>query len=415
MPNLPDFLTADAAITLAVALGCGLLIGIERERRKGEGPQRAPAGVRSFALAALAGATAMLMGSWLLVAVGAAFVATLAVVSHARDKSDDPGVTTEIALFLIYLIGVLSALQPALAAGMAVVVAALLAAREWMHRFANEWLQPGEIRDGIVLAALALIALPLMPNRPLWGEVLNLRVLGQLFVLLLFIQALAHLAQRLLQARHAAALSALVSGFASSTALIAMLGAQVREGRIKPGAAAGAGLLSCVATTLQLLVVAAAVRPMWLASLWPPVLVGSVVVGVFGWLQLRAAPLPTAPTAQRLFSLRSAAMVATMLTGIQAVVYAVTLWLGDTGFMLATLLASLMDLHAAAAAVMSHGAADAALPALHRSALMAAVAVHGLNKAVVAAISGGRAFALALLPGLVAQAGLFAGVLWWIR
>ncbi len=415
MPNLPDFLTADAAITLAVALGCGLLIGIERERRKGEGPQRAPAGVRSFTLAALAGATAMLLGSWLLVAVGAAFVATLAVVSHARDKSDDPGVTTEIALFLIYLIGVLSALQPALAAGMAVVVAALLAAREWMHRFANEWLQPGEIRDGIVLAALALIALPLMPNRPLWGEVLNLRVLGQLFVLLLFIQALAHLAQRLLQARHAAALSALVSGFASSTALIAMLGAQVREGRIKPGAAAGAGLLSCVATTLQLLVVAAAVRPMWLASLWPPVLVGSVVVGVFGWLQLRAAPLPTAPTAQRLFSLRSAAMVATMLTGIQAVVYAVTLWLGDTGFMLATLLASLMDLHAAAAAVMSHGAADAALPAFHRSALMVAVAVHGLNKAVVAAISGGRAFALALLPGLVAQAGLFAGVLWWIR
>ena len=415
MPNLPDFLTADAAITLAVALGCGLLIGIERERRKGEGPQRAPAGVRSFTLAALAGATAMLLGSWLLVAVGAAFVATLAVVSHARDKSDDPGVTTEIALFLIYLIGVLSALQPALAAGMAVVVAALLAAREWMHRFANEWLQPGEIRDGIVLAALALIALPLMPNRPLWGEVLNLRVLGQLFVLLLFIQALAHLAQRLLQARHAAALSALVSGFASSTALIAMLGAQVREGRIKPGAAAGAGLLSCVATTLQLLVVAAAVRPMWLASLWPPVLVGSVVVGVFGWLQLRAAPPPTAPTAQRLFSLRSAAMVATMLTGIQAVVYAVTLWLGDTGFMLATLLASLMDLHAAAAAVMSHGAADVALPALHRSALMAVVAVHGWNKAVVAAISGGRAFALALLPGLVAQAGLFAGVLWWIR
>lgn len=415
MPNLPDFLTADAAITLAVALGCGLLIGIERERRKGEGPQRAPAGVRSFTLAALAGATAMLLGSWLLVAVGAAFVATLAVVSHARDKSDDPGVTTEIALFLIYLIGVLSALQPALAAGMAVVVAALLAAREWMHRFANEWLQPGEIRDGIVLAALALIALPLMPNRPLWGEVLNLRVLGQLFVLLLFIQALAHLAQRLLQARHAAALSALVSGFASSTALIAMLGAQVREGRIKPGAAAGAGLLSCVATTLQLLVVAAAVRPMWLASLWPPVLVGSVVVGVFGWLQLRAAPPPTAPTAQRLFSLRSAAMVATMLTGIQAVVYALTLRLGDTGFMLATLLASLMDLHAAAAAVMSHGAADVALPALHRSALMAVVAVHGWNKAVVAAISGGRAFALALLPGLVAQAGLFAGVLWWIR
>ena len=31
---------------LAVALGCGLLIGIERERRKGSGARRALAGLR---------------------------------------------------------------------------------------------------------------------------------------------------------------------------------------------------------------------------------------------------------------------------------------------------------------------------------------------------------------------------------
>ena len=33
---------------LAVALGSGLLIGLERERRKGEGPTRRAAGIRSF-------------------------------------------------------------------------------------------------------------------------------------------------------------------------------------------------------------------------------------------------------------------------------------------------------------------------------------------------------------------------------
>src|SRR5690349_2223122 len=42
----------------AVALGCGLLIGIERERRKGRGPRRTLAGVRTFTLAALLGALA---------------------------------------------------------------------------------------------------------------------------------------------------------------------------------------------------------------------------------------------------------------------------------------------------------------------------------------------------------------------
>ncbi len=38
---------------LGVALGAGLLIGLERERRKGCGPARASAGIRSFTLAAL--------------------------------------------------------------------------------------------------------------------------------------------------------------------------------------------------------------------------------------------------------------------------------------------------------------------------------------------------------------------------
>jgi uncharacterized membrane protein YhiD involved in acid resistance len=45
----------EATLTgLGVALGCGLLIGIERERRKGSGPRRAIAGVRTFTLASRA-------------------------------------------------------------------------------------------------------------------------------------------------------------------------------------------------------------------------------------------------------------------------------------------------------------------------------------------------------------------------
>ena len=56
MQGFEDLLSTMAA--LASALGCGLLVGVERERRKGEGPFRSLAGVRSFALASLAGASA---------------------------------------------------------------------------------------------------------------------------------------------------------------------------------------------------------------------------------------------------------------------------------------------------------------------------------------------------------------------
>jgi uncharacterized membrane protein YhiD involved in acid resistance len=38
-------------MSLAVAPGIGFLIGIERERRKGKGPDRSPAGLRTSVLA----------------------------------------------------------------------------------------------------------------------------------------------------------------------------------------------------------------------------------------------------------------------------------------------------------------------------------------------------------------------------
>ena len=103
------------------------------------------------------------------VVVGAAFVAALGVVAYARDQSDDPGVTTEVALFLTYLIGVLCVVSPPLAAGLAVVLTALLTEREALHRFATEWLTPAEMRDGIVLLSVVLIGLPQWrrtPERP---------------------------------------------------------------------------------------------------------------------------------------------------------------------------------------------------------------------------------------------------------
>src|SRR5271165_1261941 len=119
----------------AAALGSGLLIGIERERRKGRGPHRALAGVRTFSLAAVAGAGARSTGQDILVIAGAALIVVLAGISYWRDRSRDPGVTTEMALFVTYILGVVAMGEPALAAGGAVVVTTLLASRSSLHRF----------------------------------------------------------------------------------------------------------------------------------------------------------------------------------------------------------------------------------------------------------------------------------------
>lgn len=420
----PDWTHAAAA--LAAALGCGLLIGVERERRKGQGPARAFAGLRTFALVCVSGAVAALLPQTGLVLVGAAFVAALGVVAYARDRSDDPGVTTEVALLLTYVIGVVCVWQLPLAAALAAGLTALLAARERLHRFVNEWLRPAEIRDGIALAALVLVALPLMPNRPLWGPVLNPATLVQLLALLLAVQSLAHLCRRLLQAQHAVAFSAFASGFVSSTATIATLGMSARRAGEEARLMAGGGLLSCVATLLQMLMVAAAVRPAWLSILWLPTLAGGLLAVLWGAWLVRGAPValgstlassphtewPGAAQGDRMFSLGGATAIAALLAGIQVLVHALDLWLGEAGVLAGTLLASLVDLHSALAAVFASGGPPAdGVP----WAVMLALGVHALSKSVTAALSGGVRYAAWLVPGLLAHTAVCMALLVALR
>jgi len=356
------------------------------------------------------------------VVVGALLVAALTVVGYARDRSGDPGVTTEIALLLAYLIGVTSARDQLLAAALAVVVTGLLALRDTLHQFSSQWLQPGEVRSGLILAALALLVYPLAPNTPLWQGVLNPQVVVRLIIVLLVIQSLAHLAKRLMQARHAVALSALASGFVSSTATIGSLGMDVRAGQATPRANAGAAVLSCVATMVQIVVVAAMVQPQWLARLWLPALVGGCVAATVGWWGGRGASrrvssdaeaqaVPSLTPDSPMFKLRDAAMIVLLLTTMQMAVQWLTQWLGDTGMLLGTLLAALADVRAATAAVLLRGGPESAAATAIQTALMAALLLHACSKCVVALVSGGRQYALAVAPGIVAHTLAFVGVL----
>jgi hypothetical protein len=90
-------------LTLLLALGIGLLVGVERERSKGAGPNRGAAGLRTFALIGLVGGACGLFGQPLLTAVAGLFVAAAAVASYRRSRPDDPGLTTEVAMFATYL------------------------------------------------------------------------------------------------------------------------------------------------------------------------------------------------------------------------------------------------------------------------------------------------------------------------
>ncbi|MEN9397244.1 MAG: hypothetical protein RLZ81_1774 [Pseudomonadota bacterium] len=397
-------LTPDSLTSLAVALGLGLLIGVERERRKGDGPTRHFAGLRTFTLAALAGAVAQLLAQPLLTFVAGALVASLAAVSHLRDRSRDPGATTEVALFLTYLLGVLAVALPALAAAGGVLVAALLAAREPLQRFTTVTLSEQEYRDALLLAGSTLIVLPLAPSLPLpWLGGLNPHRVWLLVVLIMGVQSLGHIALRAFGPRLGLPLSGLAAGFVSSTATVAAMGTRTREQPELYRACVAGAWWSTVATSLQLALVAWMLHPPLLQALWPTLAGAFLSALALGALATWWSKAPTqAPNADsRAFSLWQSLGLAALLSALTVIVGWAQAAYGSGALYGATALAGLADVHSAAAAaisVLAQGQSDVATVSL---AVLLAFLSNTVSKIVVAFVAGGLRYGWVVSLGLV--------------
>ncbi len=400
----------DLFTIIAAALGCGLLIGLERERSKQRENQRSFAGLRSFAICSIFGAVCFLFGPYFGI-VGA--LITGAVLAYSiKNQTDDPGVTTEIAFILTYFIGGMCLWNIPFAAGLSVILTILLMTKHSMHGIAGKWITESEFRDGIFLLALLLIALPLTPNKPLWGSVLNPYVILKLLTLILAVQALAHIAKRLLSTKNALLLSSLASGFVSSTATVASLGLEVRNGRADAKANAGAALMSCVATLLQLMIIVIGVSISWFKVIVLPSLLAITVLVIFAlWLMRNTQPIEAnKSTDSRMFSLKEAAIIAGSLTLIQAGVYGLNLLLGDAGLIAGTLLASLFEIHGALATIVIQGEPSNAVLSL---AFLLGLAAHAVAKSINALISGGGRYALVFAPIQILHMLIFIVIFIW--
>ncbi|MGK9154260.1 MgtC/SapB family protein [Acinetobacter radioresistens] len=401
MNILLQSLTFQELLTIILsALGCGLLIGLERERNKNTRNEQSFAGLRSFTISALLGALCFVIHPYVGV-VGAIAVSLFCLYSLSQQK-EDIGSTTELAFLMTYLIGAACVWNIQLAASMAVLLTLILMGKTSLHRFAGKTIRDYELRDGLLLLALILIALPIMPNKPLWGSVLNPYVILKLLVLILIVQSMAHVAKRILSNDKALILSALASGFVSSTATIASLGMQVRSREATAKVNAGAALMSCVATLLQLLLIVSGVSLMWFKLLFVPSLAGiGILCAATGLFMYRSNHSDTRLIKQvdqaddRMFSLKEAVIIAVSLTLIQAGIYGANLILGDKGLILSTFLASLFEVHAAMAGVVVQGN-PANLTLIY--AVVIGLAAHALSKSINAFLTGGWKFFLYFAP-----------------
>jgi uncharacterized membrane protein (DUF4010 family) len=396
---------SDPAATLATALGVGLLLGIERERRKGEGTNRAAAGVRTFALVGLAGGISWRLGGAVVAAVGLGFVGVAALLGYVRSHEDDPGLTTEVALVVAFLLGALAQRDPVLAAGGAVATAFILAQRERIHRVVRQTLSERELHDGLLFAACALIVLPLVPDRSLGPHgSLNPSVIWRLVVIVMAIQAIGYVALRAIGPRYGLLVAGLIGGFVSSTATIGLMGARAQREPELRRAATAAGIVSSVGTIVLLAIVVGAAAVSVLRELALSLTAaGIAAVGYGSVFALRATRARIAGQFDRgrAFNLRVAVILAITVSVVLLVSSTLTAALGRTGLVIGTAVAGLADSQSAAISAATLAATGHVSTASAAVAVLAALSANTVSKATLAIVMGNRRYAANVWPGLL--------------
>lgn len=212
-------------VQLLTALALGLLIGLERgwhERMMRAGGR--VAGIRTFALVAVAGQVAGMLGTlltpWIPVAALLGLSLLLALGYRLNSDEDrDFGTTTVIAALLTFLLGLLVSIgESTLAVGAAVIVTVLLHFKETLHGWIYG-LNAEELRGILQLGLISAVLLPVLPNETFgpWNT-LNPYEIWLMVVLISAISLAGYFAMRLAGAGKGIMITSAFGGIASSTA-----------------------------------------------------------------------------------------------------------------------------------------------------------------------------------------------------
>jgi uncharacterized membrane protein (DUF4010 family) len=367
------------ALKMAVAIGIGMLVGMEREWSNKD------VGIRTFALVALLGMLASLIAQSLAIAalVGVfLLVAAMNTRSILHDRSLE--ITTSAALMVNYLLGVLVGLGHIFTpvAG-AIVMTMLLAWKTELSRFAGG-LQPAEIRSAVLLGLIGFVIYPVLPNRYVdpwqlfnpsdaWISVIAIAGIG--FVNYVFLR---------IYSTRGLYLGALFGGLVNSSATVAELGTRLRATGLV-GRTTTLCLLTTIAMFARNLILATIFSPRSLSATLVPLLAMSLVAGFWVWRDRRIEEsVPGTLTLTSPISLTKVLWFGIVFISIEIGGTLLTRYFGSGGMLATGIFGGLVSsasTTAAAATMAMHGKITAALAG--STTVLTSLASAGVNLPIV--------------------------------
>ena len=269
-------------IELGVALGLGLLVGMQREWK-----DSGVAGVRTFTLITLLGGLLSNLDEgvapWAIAAGMLAVAALLVLANLAKLKGGEThlGLTTEAAALLMYGVGAAAGqglIVPAVVVGGATAV--LLHWKQPIHSFIDS-MGENDLKGVVQLALIGLVILPILPDET-YGpyDVLNPFRIWRMVVLIVGISMCAYVVQRMMGERIGAILGGLLGGLISSTATTVSYARRTASQNDTAWLGALVIMLASTVVNARALFEIGVVAPQLLSHVLPPLAILALVMSV---------------------------------------------------------------------------------------------------------------------------------------
>jgi uncharacterized membrane protein (DUF4010 family) len=401
---------SDLLSRLAVALGIGLLTGLERGwRARDARPGGRTAGIRTFALsgllggivAALAGpADGKLAIAGAVLLVGAFVAYALVVATFSRDENratNTFSATTTVAALLTFVLGAYALIgDTRVAVAAAVVTVGLLLIREELHGWVEQ-ITAAEFRSGLILLAMTFIALPFMPNRALamLGGV-NPREIWIIAIVLAVVSFAGYVAVRLFGERRGILIAAAAGGLVSSTAVTFAYARRAAAEVNPPRQLAGGAALATAVSFIRVAAIVAVLQPSLFPAVAPALIVAAVASTGLAFAAIRWHPVDNeeriVPDLRNPFAFWAVLAAAATMGGLIAFGRYIDGVFGAPGAIASAAAVGLFDVDAMTVSIsrLVPGSLNVHSAAI---AILIGVASNLLSKIAIAIAIGGRTFA----------------------
>lgn len=397
-------MTADPEIERLIGVGMGLalglLVGLQRGwalRDRAEGSRFA--GFRTFALFGLGGGIAGVLyasarGPAMALLVGGCALVVLGYARTARTAGAISGTSGVVALLTLVSGFLAGSGERLLGTVVAVLMVLLLSMREQLHRWVKH-ISENEMLSIARFAVIALVILPLLPDRP-FGPYLawNPQKLWLVVVMVSGFSFAGYFAARVLGPTRGILATAAAGSMVSSTAVTASVATRMKQSSADTAILAAASSTASVVMFLRVLVLTTALAPFALPTLARLCAPGIVVSGLAtAWYLHKGREASPGQTTDGIetrnpFDLRSALM----LTGLVMLMTVAARWVleryGDHGLAVVLAISGSVDVDSAII-TMGNLARDALPPRTAGLVLAVPVTLNTLFKAAVSVSIGG--------------------------